>query len=64
MTSKVYLSLFAETKELYNLTEAEEEILAAKRRKIALLLIGSKRLQIDFELPEYKIKFFGKAGGK
>jgi len=54
----------AETKELYNLTEAEEEILAAKRRKIALLLIGSKRLQIDFELPEYKIKFFGKAGGK
>lgn len=26
----------AETKELYNLTEAEEEILAAKRRKIAL----------------------------
>ena len=54
----------AETKELYNLTEAEEEILAAKRRKIALLLIGSKRLQIDFELPEYKMKFFGKAGGK
>lgn len=53
-----------ETKELYKLTEAEEELLAAKRRKIALLIIGSKRLQIDFDLPEYKMKYFGKAGGK
>ena len=53
-----------ETKELYKLTEAEEEILAAKRRKIALLIIGSKRLQIEFDLPEYKMKYFGKAGGK
>ncbi len=53
-----------ETKELYKLTEAEEEILAAKRRKIGLLVIGSKRLQVDFELSEYKMKYFGKAGGK
>jgi hypothetical protein len=53
-----------ETKELYKLTEAEEEILAAKRRKIGLVLIGSKRLQVDFELSEYKMKYFGKAGGK
>jgi len=64
MISKVYLSLFQETKELYKLTEAEEEILAAKRRKVALLIIGSKRLQIEFELPEYKMKYFGKSGGK
>ena len=53
-----------ETKELYKLTEAEEEILAAKRRKIGLLIIGSKRLQVDFELSEYKMKYFGTAGGK
>lgn len=53
-----------ETKDLYKLTEAEEEILAAKRRKIGLVLIGSKRLQVDFELSEYKMKYFGKAGGK
>lgn len=53
-----------ETKELYKLTEAEEELLAAKRRKVALLIIGSKRLQIEFDLPEYKMKYFGKAGGK
>ena len=53
-----------ETKELYNLTDAEEELLAAKRRKIALLFVGSKRLQIDFELNEYKMKYFGAAGGK
>ncbi len=53
-----------ETKELYKLTEAEEELLVAKRRKVALLIIGSKRLQIEFDLPEYKMKYFGKAGGK
>ncbi len=53
-----------ETKELYKLTEAEEELLAAKRRKLALLIIGSKRLQVEFDLPEYKMKYLGKAGGK
>jgi hypothetical protein len=49
-----------ETKELYNLTEAEEELLAGKKRGNALMMIGSKRLHIIFEIPEYKFKFMGK----
>jgi len=53
-----------ETKELYNLTEAEEELLLAKKRGHALFVIGSKRLHVNFEIPEYKFAYFGKAGGR
>ncbi len=53
-----------ETKELYNLTEAEEELLASKKRGNALVMIGSKRLHVVFEIPEYKFKFMGSAGGR
>lgn len=53
-----------ETKELYNLTEAEEELLLSKKRGRALFMIGSKRLNINFEIPEYKFEYMGKAGGR
>jgi hypothetical protein len=53
-----------ETKKLYNLTNAEEELLAAKKRKHALMMIGSKRMHVNFEIPEYKFKYFGSAGGR
>lgn len=53
-----------ETKVLYKLTEAEEDLLLSKRRGHALLLIGSKRLHINFEIPEYRFKYFGTAGGR
>jgi hypothetical protein len=53
-----------ETKKLYNLTDAEEELLARKKRGNALVMIGSKRLHVNFEIPEYKFKFMGKAGGR
>lgn len=53
-----------ETKALYNLTEAEEELLASKRRGHALMMIGSKRMHVNFEIPEYKFKYFGAAGGR
>jgi len=53
-----------ETKELYNLTDAEEELLSRKKRGNALLMIGSKRLHVNFEIPEYKLNFMGKAGGR
>lgn len=53
-----------ETKELYNLTDAEEELLGRKKRGNALVMIGSKRLHVNFEIPEYKFKFMGKAGGR
>jgi hypothetical protein len=54
----------AETKELYNLTEAEQELLESKKRGHALFVIGSKRLHINFEIPAYKFVYMGKAGGR
>jgi len=53
-----------ETKDLYNLTEAEEELLLSKKRGHAFFVIGSKRLHVNFEIPEYKFNYFGKAGGR
>lgn len=53
-----------ETRKLYNLTDAEEELVASKKRGAALMIIGSKRLQIQFEIPEYKFKYMGTAGGR
>lgn len=53
-----------ETKELYKLTEAEEELLISKKRGRALLLIGSKRLQVNFDIPKYKFEYMGEAGGR
>ncbi len=54
----------AETKELYNLTDAEQELLESKKRCHALFVIGSKRLHINFEIPAYKFAYMGKAGGR
>jgi len=53
-----------ETRELYNLTDAEEELLSSKKRGHALFVIGSKRLHVNFEIPEYKFDYMGKAGGR
>ncbi|WP_044482090.1 VirB4 family type IV secretion system protein [Paenibacillus antibioticophila] len=53
-----------ETRDLYNLTDAEEELLASKKREHALLMIGSKRLHAHFEIPEYKFAYMGTAGGR
>lgn len=53
-----------ETKELYDLTEAEEELLASKQRGRSLLMIGSKRLRVNFEIADYKFRYMGEAGGR
>lgn len=53
-----------ETKEIYNLTDAEEELLASKKREHALLMIGSKRIHAHFEIPDYKFAYIGSAGGR
>lgn len=52
-----------ETKELYNLIDVEEELLARKKRENVLVMICSKRLHVNFEIPEYKFKLMGKARG-
>ena len=53
-----------ETKNLYDLTNAEEELLASKKRGHALLMIGAKRLHVNFEIPKYKFEYMGDAGGR
>lgn len=53
-----------ETAALYDLTEAEQELLLAKKRKHALFMVGAKRLHIVFEIPEYKFAYMGSAGGR
>lgn len=54
----------SELKELYNLTDAEEELLASKQRKHALVMVGAKRMHMQFDIPEYKFDYFGSAGGR
>ncbi|MDR1892367.1 MAG: hypothetical protein LBQ48_05110 [Oscillospiraceae bacterium] len=53
-----------ETRDLYGLTEAEQELLAAKRRGEGLLIVGSKRLHAIFDIPDYKLAAMGEAGGR
>ena len=53
-----------ETADLYDLTEAEQELLLARKRGHALFMVGAKRLHIHFEIPEYKMYYMGKAGGR
>ncbi|BCN29544.1 VirB4 family type IV secretion system protein [Anaeromicropila herbilytica] len=53
-----------ETKDLYKLTNKEEELLESKKKKHALMMIGSKRLHVNFEIPEYKFAYMGNAGGR
>ncbi|MFI3249938.1 MAG: hypothetical protein R3Y07_03125 [Eubacteriales bacterium] len=53
-----------ETANLYDLTEAEQELLLARKRGVALFMVGSKRFKIDIKIPEYKMKYMGNAGGR
>ncbi len=53
-----------ELKELYNLTDREEELLQRKKRGDALMIIGSKRLYVNFDIPKYKFEYMGKGGGR
>ena len=53
-----------ETADLYDLTEAEQELLLARKRGHALFMAGAKRLHIQFDIPEYKFSYMGKGGGR
>lgn len=53
-----------ELKELYNLTDAEEALLAQKKRGDGLLMVGSKRLHVNFHIPSYKFDYMGSSGGR
>ena len=47
--------------ELYNLTEAERELLLAKKRAVALFCCGAKRLSVKFDL-QHKLKYISGGG--
>ncbi|MBU3173285.1 VirB4 family type IV secretion system protein [Clostridium estertheticum] len=53
-----------ELTKLMNLTEAEQEMLAKKKRGHGLLIAGSKRLHAIVDLAEHETVLFGKGGGK
>lgn len=53
-----------ELTKLMNLTEAEQEMLAKKKRGHGLLIAGSKRLHATVQLADHELKLFGKGGGK
>lgn len=50
--------------QLYHLTEQEISMLEAKKRANAILICGSRRMHVKFEIPDYKFQYFGKAGGR
>lgn len=53
-----------ETKKLFDLTDAEEELISGKRRGHALAKIGAKKIHVRFDIPDYKFQLFGSAGGQ
>jgi type IV secretory pathway VirB4 component len=54
----------AETAELYNLTEVEQEHLLGKKRGHALFFAGAKRMLVRFDIADYKLRYMGKGGGR
>ena len=53
-----------ELTKLMSLTEAEQEMLAKKKRGHGLLIAGSKRLHAKVELADHELQLFGSGGGK
>lgn len=51
-------------RELYNLTDAEEELLLAQQRGKGLFFVGSKRMTANFIIPDYEWEYIGKGGGR
>lgn len=53
-----------EETELFNLTEAENELLYAQRRGHALFIAGTKKIHANFVLNDTELKYMGNAGGR
>jgi hypothetical protein len=54
----------AETAELYNLTETEQDYLLSKKRGYALFFAGSRRMIVRFDIADYKLRYMGGGGGR
>lgn len=53
-----------DTAELFYLTESEQNILLKRQKKKALLLCGAQRMEVNFDIPAYKLELMGKGGGR
>ncbi len=53
-----------EVKDLYQLTDAEEEVLTSQQRGRGLLSVGSRRIVANFVIPPHYLEIFGSAGGR
>lgn len=53
-----------ETAELYKLTEPEQNILLSGIKKKALCIIGSQKIEVTFDIPQYKLDLMGTSGGR
>lgn len=53
-----------ETAELFQLTTAEQNVLLSGQRGKALCFLGGQRVQVDFDIPKYKLELMGKGGGR
>ncbi len=53
-----------DTASIFRLTEQEQQILLQKRKKKALAIIGREHVQVEFDLPTYKLQLMGKGGGR
>ena len=54
----------ADTADVCRLTEQEQQILLQKRKRRALAIIGREHVQVEFDLPDYKLKLMGTGGGR
>ncbi|MEG1984987.1 MAG: DUF87 domain-containing protein [Oscillospiraceae bacterium] len=50
--------------DIYKLTEAEELIIQRGIQREAICMIGSRRLHVTFNIPDYKLIYMGDGGGK
>lgn len=53
-----------DTSELFYLTDSEQNILLKRQKKKVLFLCGAQRMEVEFDIPQYKLDLMGKGGGR
>lgn len=53
-----------ETIELFNLNEAQSDIISSQQRGIALMKVGAQAVKVRFALSEERLAMFGSGGGR
>lgn len=53
-----------ESCELYQLTDAEKNVLLAQQQRHALFIMGKQRIHVVFDLPKYRLDIAGRGGGR